>query len=120
MKPGSLLEYAERLVGFEDNEENYRAVASRAYYAAFHAVLNHQADSGEFTRSKSGEDHRALIDHLKRSNNPLMRTLGIRHLPRIRALRNRADYELPAPFSREHANETLEDATEVLQAVAAL
>jgi uncharacterized protein (UPF0332 family) len=118
MTPESMLEHAERLLPLEDTEENHRTVTSRAYFAAFHGVLEHEFNLGNFRKSGSGDDHRALIEELKRAHDPTRRTLGMRFLPRLRALRNRADYEFGLRFARELADDALEDATEILRMIA--
>jgi hypothetical protein len=81
MKPAEIFEDAERLLQAATDEAQYRAVASRAYIAAFQHTLRHPMLSG-FRPSKTGDDHRDLIEHLKRSSDRNLTAVGLRHLSR--------------------------------------
>lgn len=107
------LDVAEELLRGAASEAAYRAAASRAYYAAFQHILSHPRLS-DFRRTSSGQDHKLLIQHLKSSADPDLRRLGYDHVPRLRALRNRADYNQTTPFTRKLAEEALERATEII------
>ncbi len=98
---------AEKLLHNGTAEDEYRAAASRAYFAAFQCVIRHARDM-TFEDKKSGEVHRDLIDFLKRQKREPERIIGIRLLPRLRALRNQADYELDIEFARDDAEEALD------------
>ena len=85
------LEVAERLFREATEESEFRTVASTAYMAAFQHVLNHPK-CNDFKKSNTGGDHRLLIQYLKNSSDPGLKKVGYSFLPRLRALRNRADY----------------------------
>ena len=93
-------------------EVQYRTVASRAYYAVFNLVLP-IVDKAGFSPVNTGDVHQQLNSFLKKSSEVSWRTLGYSRLPRLRALRNRADYQRTAAFTREHAAEAAGDALEV-------
>lgn len=107
------LDVAEELLRGATSEAAYRAATSRAYYAAFQHVLAHPKLQ-DFRRSSSGEDHKLLIQHLKNSADPDLRRLGYDHIPRMRALRNKADYDTEVPFTRKLAEEALDRASEII------
>lgn len=113
MTPGGTLQFAEKLFASAESEAAYRAVASRAYFAAFQHAVRHEL-LRDFSANHSGEDHRALVAHLKKSKDKTLYRLG-HQMPRLRALRNHADYKLEVSFSRDHADEALEFATEVFE-----
>jgi uncharacterized protein (UPF0332 family) len=114
MKPWRILEHARQTLESAVNEAGYRAAASRAYIATFQHILGFTRLRG-FNPGKTGEDHRDLIDFLKGSDDALLRKVGISRLPRLRALRNHADYELDIPFTKELAQEALDQAEEIVQ-----
>lgn len=107
------LDVAENLLAQADGDAGFRAAASRAYYAAFQHILAHPKLTG-YQRSRTGEDHRLLIEYLKKSSDPALKKLGISYLPRLRAIRNEADYETSIHFTHEMADEALERATEII------
>lgn len=107
------LELAEKLLADAQSETELRAAANRAYMAAFQHLLAHRCLEA-FPATATGADHRLLIKHLKTSAIPTQRTIGIRLLPRLRALRNHADYELKHPFTRGLAEEALDIASEII------
>lgn len=109
----SALEIAEKLLQSAESEDEYRAAASRAYIAAFQHVVSHPKIS-DFNQTRTGDDHRGLIEFLKKSTDPGIRKLGYQLLPRLRALRNQADYELDMPFTQGFAVEALERATDII------
>lgn len=113
MKPAEIFEDAERLLQTATEEAQFRAVASRAYIAAFQHTLRHPKLAG-FQPSKTGDDHRDLIEHLKRSRDHDLRMVGLRQIPRLRAIRNHADYDLDIAFTRGLADEALERAAEII------
>ena len=108
------VEEAKKILASAVNEAGYRSAASRAYIETFQHIARHPM-LRDFTRSKESDDHRRLIDHLKGSSDPLLRTIGLRRLARLRALRNHADYELDAPFTKELAQEAVDDAEEIVK-----
>ncbi len=107
------LEIAETLLADAEGEAGYRAATSRAYYAAFQHLLAHPK-LATYQRQHAGSDHRALIEHLKASKDPVLRRIGQRLLPRLRALRNEADYDTCVPFSQGSATDALDYAQEII------
>ncbi len=112
MSSEDTLGVAEELLRTARDQAGYRAAASRAYMAAFQHVRDHPRAG--FTAGKTAEDHRDLIEHLKRSSDPQVRRLGYDHLPRLRSLRNQADYDMANEFTRGQAEEAMERATEII------
>ncbi len=108
------VEEAKKILASAVSEAGYRSAASRAYIGTFQHVARHPKLS-EFALSKQGEDHRNLIEYLKGSSDPLLRKIGLSRLPRLRSLRNHADYELDTPFTKELAQEAIDDAEEIVQ-----
>ena len=98
-----------------ETESRYRSSASRAYFAVFQHLTNSAAVN--YSSVNTGEDHRRLIDHFKNSAESNLRRLGYNRLPRLRAIRNHADYDLAREFPRAIAQEMLEDASEILHGV---
>jgi len=107
------VEESKKILASAVNQEGYRSAASRAYFGTFQHVARHPKLS-EFVLSKQGEDHRNLIDYLPGSPDPLLNRIGLSRLPRLRALRNHADYELDIPFTKELAQEAIDDAEEIV------
>ena len=107
------VEEAKKILASAVNEAGYRSAASRAYIGTFQHIVRHPK-LREFTLSKEGEDHRRLIGHLKQSTDPLLSKIGQSRLPRLRSLRNHADYELDVPFTKELAQEAIDDAEEIV------
>ena len=114
MDPRRILDHARKTFESAVNEAGYRAAASRAYIATFQHLRRHSRLK-DFNPGKTGEDHRDLIDFLKGSDDGLLRRVGISRLPRLRALRNHADYDLDIPFTKELAEEALDQAEEIVQ-----
>lgn len=113
MKPWFILQDARKKFSCATSETEYRAVASRAYIGTYQHLLAHPKLAA-FKPKGIGEDHRSLIDYLKNSSDQMLKRLGVSRLPRLRALRNHADYELGMPFTRGLAEEALEDAEEIV------
>jgi hypothetical protein len=55
-----------------------------------------------------------VISFLNSATDPTLRRIGSSRLPRLRALRNRADYDWESPFTRSMAEETVETAEEIV------
>lgn len=108
------VEEAKRILASAVNEAGYRSAASRAYMGTFQHIARHPKLRA-FTLSKQGDDHRKLIEYLKGSSDPLLSKVGRSRLPRLRALRNHADYELDTPFTKELAQEAIDDAEEIVK-----
>jgi uncharacterized protein (UPF0332 family) len=107
------LDEVKSLLATATTEVQYRTVASRAYFAAFNAAIAFAARRG-FTPDQTGEDHKHLIEFFKHEKLDLLRRLGHHRLPRLRALRNRADYKLSIAFTQGMAEEAMQDAEEVI------
>ncbi len=110
--PCDALQIAEDLLSGAENEAKLRAATSRAYMAAFQHLIKHPMVA--FAKTGKGDDHRLLIQHLQASNDESLIKIGYCHLPRLRALRNKADYALDAPFTKGMAEDALERATEII------
>ncbi len=110
--PRDALQIAEDLLSGAENEAKLRAATSRAYMAAFQHLIKHPMVA--FTKTGKGDDHRLLIQHLQKSNDDPLNKIGYRYLPRLRALRNRADYSLDVSFTKGMAEDALERATEII------
>jgi len=106
------LEVAEDLYRRATAEAEYRTVASRAYMSVFQHLRDHPKIG--FSSNGTGEDHRDLIKFLKNSTSPDLQKLGIRYLIPLRTMRNRADYAMEPPLTKELAEDALECATEVV------
>lgn len=113
LQPLAIYEEADKICRAANCEAEYRTAASRAYYAAFHHVMKHPR-LADFKPSHSGDDHRDLIEHLKRSKDGQLYRLGVNFLARLRAIRNHADYDLDITFTKGMADEALERATEII------
>lgn len=100
-------------------ETQYRTVASRAYYATYAAIMSFVPSLG-FSAGGTGADHGRLARFLAQQANPLLQRIGKFRLPRLRALRNRADYELHLRFTNGHAEEAVRTAEEVIDWIEAL
>jgi uncharacterized protein (UPF0332 family) len=108
--PQDLLQLAERLKA-ESIEVAWRAAASRAYYASFHACLA-IANVRGFTRpSSTGGIHEALIRFLEiypgRDSSEVnkVRSLG-RQMRLGRRIRTQADYDIHVEFPSARASES--------------
>ena len=81
--------------------------------AAFQHILNH-SKCRDFIKEGTGDDHRLLVEYLKNSADPGLKKIGYGFLPRLRALRNRADYEMSPPFTKGAAEDAMERASEIV------
>lgn len=107
------IEEVRALLAAAKTETQYRTVASRAYFAAFNGAISVASRHG-FVRRSSGDDHRDLIAFLKSSPSSLIRRIGHHRLPRLRAIRNWADYDQNQQFSHGMATEAAATAEEIL------
>ena len=79
------------------SEACYRSVASRAYYAAFHVLLNYGINNG-YDQKYDGRDHQGLEDHLEAIHLDNKEWLSIREdLANLKRNRIRADYRSEIP-----------------------
>jgi uncharacterized protein (UPF0332 family) len=107
-----LLAAAEHLLRGDFFEDS----VSRAYYAVFHAACALLASIGRTVRTHDGL-RAAIAQHFVKPGH-LDARYG-RLLARTAADRNDADYAVTTTFRAEDAQETLERATEFVEAVAA-
>ena len=73
-------------------EAALRSAISRAYYAAFCVARNFACERGEFTPTRTAQDHRLLKDHFRLSPSRIRRKIGL-DLDRLRDHRRSADYD---------------------------
>jgi len=87
------LALAKALINFKGEgfgeESAKRTAVSRAYYAAFCFVRNHEEKEGGFRRTGGPEDHERLRIHLTEKGEEEMAET----LLNLRKLRNRCDYK---------------------------
>ena len=83
--PNGAFEVAENLFQNSTGEHEFRAAASRAYYATFQHLIGH-VKLKNFRKIESGEIHRNLIEFLKKSDDETLQRIGHRHLFRLRAI----------------------------------
>jgi uncharacterized protein (UPF0332 family) len=107
------IEEVRTLLAIASSETQYRTIASRAYYAVFAEVIALAQLLG-FVPTGSGADHGLVARFLLGRANPLLQRIGRHRLPRLRQLRNRADYDLHTIFSRGLAEEAARTAEEVI------
>lgn len=103
------LQECEQLFSAAQTETQYRTVASRAYFATYNHVVKVAIRLG-YSPMANSDDHQRLIQFCKSAGPQLLKRLGHSRLPRMRALRNHADYEQGLPFTEGMAEEALEDA----------
>jgi uncharacterized protein (UPF0332 family) len=107
-----LLLLAARLAG-DAGEAEWRAAASRAYYAAFHIARNLLSDLS-FVVPRADRAHQYLALRLSNCGAPGVSQAG-RDLDTLRRLRNRADYDARPPFSQTEAAASVRVAEHILQ-----
>lgn len=103
---------AEVILGLKNEEAYFRAAASRAYFAVYRRLVSHPRLGG-FSPTGKSEDHKDLIEFMKQSTDQVVRACGHRIVPRLRALRNHADYR-SSEYTKEQADEALEIASEII------
>jgi uncharacterized protein (UPF0332 family) len=107
------IEEVQNLFSTATTETQFRTVASRAYYAAYASVMAAAGPLG-FVATATGRDHGRLAQFLSAHTNPLLQRIGKYRLPRLRKIRNRADYELQIGFTRSLAEDALRTAEEIV------
>jgi hypothetical protein len=107
------IEEVRDLLAAAGTEVQYRTVASRAYFAAFVVAIDVATRRG-FTPTQTGADHQNLIAFFKKASNSLLNRIGHHRLPRLRSLRNKADYDRGTPFPQGMAREAVETAEETI------
>jgi uncharacterized protein (UPF0332 family) len=115
---------------FVDCEAELRTAISRAYYSAFHMSLwfLRERSGSNFNSSRTGDDHAAVIFHLKNSGTRELQNAG-RILGNLRNDRNKADYESSFQKKRveksvvrpvllhKEAEKSIQNATEVVKII---
>lgn len=113
MSGRSAIDVAENLLKIAQSEHDYRAAASRAYFAAFQHVRDHPRVC--YSPSNAGEDHMLLVRHLNsRGHRDRAMVVVASGLSRVRKIRNHADYSMTLQFTKEMADEALERATDII------
>jgi hypothetical protein len=97
--PAEFLDLAERLGAGDVTEILLRTAANRAYYAAYHTGLA-AVDRTEYDKRGNLKFHARLIASLA-AGDERQRRIGTA-LKKGRSLRALADYEISAPFDRNH------------------
>ena len=97
------------------SEARYRAVAARAYYAAYHFLLKHPCGQtfATATTSKKGGLHREFISWLYKSTEPCVLQVAMK-LDALFDSRVIADYKIGAPFSSKTAQASIDDASDII------
>lgn len=113
------LEEVQDLFSTATTETQFRTVASRAYYAAYASVMGAASSLG-FAATATGRDHGRLAQFLSGHPNPLLQRIGKYRLPRLRKIRNRADYELQIAFTRGLAEDAVRTAEEIIAWIEAI
>lgn len=112
-KPVDILRDAEQIAGAAMTEARRRTILNRTYYAALHYLKEHPC-AAEF-RDRPGQSiHRFLIKHLAQSRNRSVIHCA-QLLARLRGRRELADYHLGDTVTVAMAEESLEDAGEIIE-----
>jgi uncharacterized protein (UPF0332 family) len=82
-------------------EASWRSAVSRAYYSAFH-VARQLLEQVGFAVPRADRAHSHLWLRLSNCGDPTIQLAG-RELNNLRGLRNRADYEVDRPMSKDEA-----------------
>jgi hypothetical protein len=99
-------------------EAEWRAAASRAYFAAFHAARRVLRDAG-FEVPHADQAHAYLWLRLANCSHPDIENAG-ESLRDLRKMPNWADYDLDQPFAHADAVNQAQDADDILQLLEAL
>lgn len=113
IKPADILRDAEQLAGTAMTEARRRTILNRTYYAALHYLKEHPCAS-EFRDQPGQSIHRFLIKHLAQSSNRSVIHCA-QLLVRLRGRRELADYHLRDTVTAAMAEESIEDAGEIIE-----
>lgn len=115
-----LLAEAESLKpAIHSSEARRRTIVGRAYYAAYHAVLEKARCAGYSRSPQTPSVHADLIHWTKRqAGNLTLRTAG-QLLETLRRRRVRADYYLSVQITPDEARDSLQQATFLIDDVLA-
>jgi uncharacterized protein (UPF0332 family) len=117
MNGRDFLPLARQLLGI-GGEPARRSAVSRAYYAAFHVARDLLTDLG-FTTPRADRAHEYLYRRLNNGGLAAVR-VAANQLHDLRSQRNRADYDMPVPFSAALAAGQVAAAEYVVQTLDAL
>jgi hypothetical protein len=97
------------------SEARFRAVAGRAYYAAYHFLLTHPCGQtfAAATTSKKGGLHRDFITWLYKSTDSCVLSVAMK-LDALFDNRVIADYKLNEAFSAKVAQDSIDDASDII------
>ena len=112
-EPVEILRDAEQLALAATTEARRRTVLSRSYYAALHYLWAHPC-AAEFSRQKERSIHRDLVQYLAQSSNRSVVHCA-QLLIRLRGRRELADYHLGDTITAAMAEESIEDAGEIIE-----
>ncbi len=116
MTPRDFFALAEELIE-GDTEAHWRSAVSRGYYAAFHVARLLLGRCG-FRVPESERSHKYVSDRLSNSGDPAVNRAGL-DLDGLRDERNRADYDLRRRLSRRDADDVVEAARPIIEALEA-
>lgn len=124
--PDDFLSVAEQYIGNANHENEYRAVASRAYYSIFHACDQYY-NSQKYQlipSSQSGGSHEVLFSAFKNASQQrcgadfgTIKRIGMIASGTLKPLRRDADYDLNKPFPRGKAEDMIAKAKIVLSEI---
>jgi uncharacterized protein (UPF0332 family) len=112
MNPREFLDVADDLIA-GSREADWRSAVSRAYYAAFHVARDLLLQCG-FDVPRGDQAHIYLSRRLANSGHPDVENAG-NDLNFLRALRNRADYDLDVPLLHATASGQVLAAETIIQ-----
>lgn len=109
-----LVEDAVDLLGSGTSPARCRTVASRAYYAAFHACLDAAQHAGYRFRHGKGGTHQQLLGFLRSGRPGPLKRAGLR-LQRLYDQRIEADYRRDIAMGQGDAAMAVEDMSEIIE-----
>lgn len=113
IKPVEILRDAEQLASGITTEARRRTVLSRCYYASLHYLKSHPC-AAEFHDRTDRSIHRSLVQYLAQSRDrTVLHCANL--LIRLRNGREIADYSLGGTVTPAMAEESLEDASEIIE-----
>jgi uncharacterized protein (UPF0332 family) len=108
-----------------NNEACRRSCASRAYYAAMHAVMEVIPDDLAPSESEMRvkDSHTVVTDALLKWSNQVRNgrseaRILARSLPKLKHVRKKADYKIESAFDQGEANGALREAAEIMRVAA--
>ena len=111
--PEQMLEDAQQLLNVVPHEGRRRTIISRAYYAAYHFLLEHPC-CADFVRPLGKGTHSALLKFLSESREPnVQHTAAI--LTDLYGRRIEADYRPHMHVLRNSESDCVEDATYIME-----